>query len=435
MANIAKEHLRTISLFTAVSVVVANMVGTGVFTSLGYQLLGLSQPFSIVALWTLGGIISFCGALAYSELGAAMPRSGGEYHYLSRIYHPFVGFLSGFVSSTVGFAAPVALAAITLGEYLSNVFPASSPTLSAASVVLAISLLHSTSVKVGSRFQNIFTLIKVALIITFIMGGWTTPMQSAFPTFEAQTFSSELLSPAFAVGLFFVSYSYSGWNAAAYLAGEIKQPERSLPRALLVGTLVVTILYVLLNQVFMRCAPFDLMRGQNDVAFFPATAIFGDAGARVVSGIITLLLLSSISSMVMAGPRVMQVMGEDFPSLAALSRLHGGIPKTAIYLQCSISLLFILTSTFEQVITYIGFTLNLFTFLTVLGVMILRKKEPNLPRPYKTWGYPVTPLLFLAFSLWLLSYGLYQKPLESALGLATLAIGGGAYVLGKRGAV
>lgn len=435
MGNIAKEHLRTISLYTAISVVVANMVGTGVFTSLGYQLLGLSQPMSIIVLWALGGIISFCGALAYSELGAALPRSGGEYHYLSRIYHPFVGFLSGFVSSTVGFAAPVALAAMTLGAYLSKVFPSSSPTLAAALVVVAISLLHSTSIKVGSRFQNIFTLIKVTLIVAFIFGGWQAPRQSSYPAFDFKAFSHELLSPAFAIGLFFVSYSYSGWNAAAYLAGEIKRPEKSLPKALLLGTLVVTALYVLLNQVFMRCAPFDLMRGQNDVAFFPATSIFGAAGARVVSGIITLLLLSSISSMVMAGPRVMQVMGEDFPSLAMLSRLHTGIPKTAIYIQCSISLLFILTSTFEQVITYIGFTLNLFTFLTVLGVMLLRKKEPNLPRPYKTWGYPLTPLLFLAFSLWLLSYGLYQKPVESALGLATLAVGGVAYVFGRKGAL
>lgn len=435
MANAAKEHLRTISLYTAISVVVANMVGTGVFTSLGYQLLGLSQPSSIIALWALGGIISFCGALAYSELGAALPRSGGEYHYLSRIYHPFVGFLSGFVSSTVGFAAPVALAAMTLGAYLSNVFPDISPTLSAGAVVMGISLLHSTSIKGGSRFQNIFTLLKVSLILAFILGGWLTPVQKSYPKFVPAIFATELLSPAFAIGLFFVSYSYSGWNAAAYLAGEIKQPERSLPKALLLGTLVVTVVYVLLNQVFMRCAPFELMRGQNDVAFFPATAIFGDAGARVVSGIITLLLLSSISSMVMAGPRVMQVMGEDFPSLRVLSRLHSGIPKTAIYLQCSISLLFILTSTFEQVITYIGFTLNLFTFLTVLGVVILRKKEPQLARPYKTWGYPITPLLFLAFSLWLLAYGLYQKPLESSLGLGTLAVGGGAYLLGKRGGV
>jgi len=403
------------------------MVGTGVFTSLGFQLFGIKSIFSIVLLWLLGGIISLCGALNYGELGAAFPRSGGEYNYLSKLYHPFFGFLSGWVSATVGFAAPVALSAMLLGQYFTKVFTAFDAKIIAASVVILLTIIHATSVKHGSRFQNIFTALKVILILVIIFAGLLMPNKQPL-IFEANTsVLNEILSPSFAISLFFVSYSYSGWNAAAYIAGEIKEPQKNLPKALFVGTLIVTILYVLLNYVFMIAAPISEMVGQPEVAYFPAQHIFGMSGANIISMVISILLISSVSSMVLAGPRVIHVIGEDIKMLRFFGALNSEhIPAKAIVTQCIITLIFIATSSFEQVITYLGFTLNLFTFFTVLGIFILRKRnkvEVKKISTFKTWGYPITTILFLLFGLWLMVYGIVYKPIESLLGLATLGIG------------
>jgi len=427
------HHRKRITFATATSVVIANMIGTGVFTSLGFQLFGIKSLFSILLLWLLGGIISLCGALSYGELGAAFPRSGGEYNYLSKLYHPFIGFLSGWVSATVGFAAPVALSAMLLGGYFTKVFPYFDAKLIASSVVILLTIIHATSIKHGSRFQNIFTALKVILIIVIVIAGLTVSNhQNVSIQFNSSTLN-EIISPSFAISLFFVSYSYSGWNAAAYIAGEIKEPQKNLPRALFVGTLVVTILYVLLNYVFMINAPISEMIGQPEVAYFPAQHIFGLSGANVISMVISILLVSSVSSMVLAGPRVIHVIGEDIKMLQFFGKLNKEhIPVIAIVTQCIITLIFIATSTFEQVITYLGFTLNLFTFFTVLGIFILRRRnisKTESPNFYKAWGYPFTSILFLVFGLWLMVYGIIYKPSESLLGLATLLIGAIIYLI------
>ncbi len=427
------HHKKRITFATATSVVIANMIGTGVFTSLGFQLFGIKSLFSILLLWLLGGIISLCGALSYGELGAAFPRSGGEYNYLSKLYHPFIGFLSGWVSATVGFAAPVALSAMLLGGYFTKVFPYFDAKLIASSVVILLTIIHATSIKHGSRFQNIFTALKVILIIVIVIAGLTVSNhQNVSIQFNSSTLN-EIISPSFAISLFFVSYSYSGWNAAAYIAGEIKEPQKNLPRALFVGTLVVTILYVLLNYVFMINAPISEMIGQPEVAYFPAQHIFGLSGANVISMVISILLVSSVSSMVLAGPRVIHVIGEDIKMLQFFGKLNKEhIPVIAIVTQCIITLIFIATSTFEQVITYLGFTLNLFTFFTVLGIFILRRRNISKTETinfYKAWGYPFTSILFLVFGLWLMVYGIIYKPSESLLGLATLLIGAIIYLI------
>lgn len=416
---------RKISLLTAISVVVANMIGTGVFTSLGFQLFGIQNTSTIVVLWLIGGIISLCGAVNYGELGVAFPRSGGEYNYLSKTYHPYFGFLSGWISSTVGFAAPVALSAMLLGGYASKVFPTLQPQIVAAIVVIILTIIHSRSIEHGSKFQNISTAIKISLITFIITCGLLAEPVINSGSATSSTFD-EMISPAFAISLFFVSYSYSGWNAAAYIAGEMDSPKKNLPKALFVGTLIVTILYVLLNYVFMRTALVSEMVGQPEVAYFPAKHIFGDNGANVISLIISLLLVSSVSSMVLAGPRVAHAIGEDIKLLNFLGKFNSrNIPERAIIVQCLITLVFIATGTFEQVITYLGFTLNLFTFFTVMGIFILRKRKANITSDtdYKAWAYPYSTILFLIFGLWLMVYGVVHKPLESLLGLITLVIG------------
>ena len=425
-----------ITFLTGAAIVVANMVGTGVFTSLGFQIQGIQSGFALLMLWLVGGLIALCGAVCYAELAAAMPRSGGEYHYLSQIYHPALGFLSGWVSATVGFAAPTALAALALGEYAKSLWPGLQPTWLSVAVVLALTLVHGTSTRAGSRLQVIITAIKVVVLVVFIGAGLVIGEGQDVRFLPQAADWQALLSPAFAVSLVYVSYAYSGWNAAVYVTGEIENPKRNLSRILLVGTALVLLLYVGLNYVFLRSTPLAGLSGQVEVAFVAATSLFGPLGGRLMGGVIAALLVSTISSMVFAGPRIVQIMGEDIPALRWLApRSRAGIPVRALLLQTAITLAFILKPSFKEVLVYAGFILNLFTFLTVLGLFVLRWRLPNMPRPYRAWGYPVTPLLFLALSGWTLAFILRDKPTESLYGLATLVVGVGVYFLTLRPAV
>ncbi|WP_375435310.1 APC family permease [uncultured Hymenobacter sp.] len=413
-----------ISRTTGVAIVVANMVGTGVFTSLGFQVIDIQSGFALLMLWAVGGLIALCGALSYGELAAAMPRSGGEYHFLSRIYHPAVGFLSGWVSATVGFAAPTALAAMALGKYAKSVWPALQPEWLSVGVVLAFTAVHAMSRQLGSRLQVAVTAIKVVVLVAFIGAGLLAATPQSIPFIPTAVSWQELLSPAFAVSLVYVSYAYSGWNAAVYLTGEVADPQRNLPRILLIGTAAVLLLYIGLNFVFLYSTPLDKLKGQVEVGFVAATQIFGPIGGQLMGGIIAVLLLSTISSMIFAGPRVVQVMGEDLPSLSGLAKLSArGIPVRATLFQTALTLLFIITSTFEQVLLYAGFVLSLFTFLTVLGLFVLRVRQPELLRPYRAWGYPLTPLLFLLLNGWTLWFIVHDKPMESLYGLLTVFVG------------
>lgn len=422
-----------IGLATGVSIVVANMVGTGVFTSLGFQLIDIQSGFALLMLWAVGGLIALCGALSYGELAAAMPRSGGEYHFLSRIYHPAVGFLSGWVSVTVGFAAPTALAAMALGKYAKSVWPALQPEWLSVGVVLALTAVHATSRQAGSKLQVAVTTLKVLVLVAFVGVGLllATPQPTVFIPTTASW--QELLSPAFAISLVYVSYAYSGWNAAVYLTGEVTEPQRNLPRILVVGTAAVLLLYVALNFVFLYSTPIASLQGQLEVGFVVASQLFGPIGGRLMGGMIAALLLSTISSMIFAGPRVVQVMGEDLPALQVLAkRSRADIPVRAMLFQTALTLLFIVTSTFEQVLLYAGFVLSLFTFLTVLGLFVLRVRQPDLPRPYRAWGYPITPLLFLVLNGWTLWFIVHDKPTESLYGLLTVGVGLIVYFLSQR---
>ena len=426
----------SIGLFTAICLVVANMVGTGVFTSLGFQAIDIQSGFSLLMLWIVGGVFALCGALSYGELGAAMPRSGGEYHYLTKIYHPAIGFLSGWVSVTVGFAAPIALAAMALGTYAASVFPGLSPLAIAVVVVIGVSLIHTRDVKLGTSFQDISTVGKVALILILIICGFALAQPQDLGFLPSSEDPSLIFSSPFAISLVYVTYSYSGWNAAIYLASEVKEPEKNVPRALFIGTAAVMVLYVLINFIFLYTTPIDRLAGELEVGYIAAESIFGTGGAKIMGMLISFGLISSISSMVLAGPRVTQVIGEDIPVFQVLAKKNrNGVPYYAILLQLSLVLIFLITSTFEAVLTYLSFTLTLSSFLTVLGVFIYRLQYPEIPRPYKTWGYPIVPIIFLAISLWILIFIFKDKTMESLAGLGTLALGLPIYFLAVKNKV
>jgi len=402
------------------------MVGTGIFTSLGFQVGGLPTGFAIMALWTVGGICALCGALSYAELGAALPRSGGEYHFLREIYHPSIGFVAGWISATVGFAAPVAIAAIPFGTYISGVVPGTNPLFLSLAVVWITTLVLLWDLKLGSGFQNISTLLKVALILVIIAAGFYIRGSQPISFLPVKTDRALLLSPPFAISLYWVMYAYSGWNASTYIVGEVRNPTRTIPLSLGLGTLLVTALYLGINAVFLRTTPAAEMAGKQEVGLIAGLHIFGTDGGKMMAVFIALGLVSTVSAMMWIGPRVMMTMGEDLSALSWLSRRNGrGLPIRATLVQFAIVNLLILVTTFQKVVNYVQFSLTLFSALTVLGVFVLRWRRPALPRPYRTWGYPVTPAIFLAVSGWML-WHLLEDPSTrepSLWGLATAALG------------
>jgi APA family basic amino acid/polyamine antiporter len=414
----------SVSLVVATAIVVADMVGVGVFTSLGFQVKDIPSGFSILLLWTVGGIAALCGVFAYSELGAMFPRSSGEYNFLSRAYHPAFGFLAGWVSATVGFAAPVALAAMAFGEYGKSILPNAPPLVLAIGVVWLVSLVQLTGVKHSSTFQLISTILKVVLIVAFLACGFVigTPQPVSFAP-HAVDFSY-IVSAPFAISLVFVMYSFSGWNAATYIIGEVRMPERNVPRAMLFGTLIVLVLYVALNAVFLHTAPIDKLAGQLDVARISGTHIFGELGGRIVGAMICFGLISSISAMMWIGPRVTMTMGEDIPALRIFARRSSnGAPAFAILFQLAVASLMLLTRSFEAVLEFIQFALLFCSFFAVLGVIKLRITHPELRRPYRAWGYPITPLVFLLVTGFMMYYLLTTEPLRSVLSIAIMISG------------
>jgi APA family basic amino acid/polyamine antiporter len=414
---------------TVTAVVIANMVGTGVFTSLGFQLLDIRSGFVLLMLWAVGGLAALCGAMTYAELGAAMPRSGGEYNFLTRIYHPAAGFVSGWVSATIGFAGPVALAAMTFAAYATTVLPGEpSPFLEkalAAGLLIALTLVHATNRRNSGGIQLIFTILKVAVIIIFCTATLfivDTPQPVNF--FPSSGDGALLTSSEFAVALIYVSFAYTGWNAATYLSSELEQPQRTLPWILVTGTSVVVILYVALNFVFLYAAPMDAMVGEVEIGFIAAETAFGEVGGRFTGLVLALLLVSTVSAMTMAGPRVIQVIGEDFPALALLGKKNkSDVPANAILLQSAIAMVFILSSTFESILVFAGFTLALNSFVTVLGIFVLRWRQPNLERPYRTYLYPLPPLIYLALTGWTLWFVLQSRPVEGLFGIGIIGSG------------
>ncbi|MEO6445695.1 MAG: amino acid permease [Gemmatimonadaceae bacterium] len=423
----AAASLRQIGFATASSVIIANMVGTGVFTSLGFQVVGTQRGFALLALWAVGGVVALCGALSYAELGAAYPHSGGEYVYLGRIYSPLLGFLGGWVSMTVGFAAPIALAALAFGRYLSAVV-AIPPLLASVLVLVFVAGVHATDLRLARRFQVGLTTMELALIAGFIVAGvaYGTPEPISFaPSAEAW---HEIAQPAFAVSLIYVSYAFSGWNAAGYIAGEIDRPSRNIPLSLVAGTSLVAVLYLVLNWTFLRTIPIERLGGVVEVGALSARAMFGDAGGRIMSGMIAMLLVATISAMVLAGSRVTEAVSRDLARLSMIgARTARNVPRNAIVLQVSITLALLLTNSVEKVMTYAGFTLNLNTLLAVAGLFVARRREPDRELPYRTFGYPIVPIVFILVSLWTLGFVLSERPLASVAGLATIAVGAAIY--------
>ena len=420
--------MRSYSVQVATAVVVANMVGTGVFTSLGFQLLEIESTGAILWLWVLGGLCALCGALCYAELGAHHTASGGEYHFLTQLIHPYAGFLSGCVSATVGFAAPIALASLTFGIYLATAFPALPPKITATTLIVLMVLIHTRTYRESSSGQYLLTLLKLLLIAAFVLTAFATGSDFSHQVTGASLLNAgEILSGAGAIALIYVTYAYSGWNAATYILGELEHPQRDLPRALIVGCALVTVLYVLLNTAFLTSASISSMTGEVEIAFIVAETVLGESGAFIVSLLLSGVLISTVSAMIMAGPRALQRLGQDYRGLAWLGKTNeGGLPANAIVFMGLVALGFLWTSTFEQILLFAGLVMAANTFFTVVAVFVSRRRRMSLPRDGSIFTmpwYPLPALIFLAITGWTVLYTAIQYPVQLLVTAAVIALG------------
>ena len=359
----------------ATALVVANMIGTGVFVSLGYQLLDFHSAPPILFLWVLGGLVALCGALCYSELARRLPKSGGEYHFLGAIFHPSLGFMAGLLSAIAGFAAPTAITALAMGAYLNKALPNIDARTAAAVVIVIGAAAHGLSSKTSGRVQIVATSLKLLLIATFLIAAICVPGSGDIRwSFDAQEDIPQVLSPMFAGAAFYVFYAYSGWNAAVYGLEEWHRPELTVKRALVGGTMVVTVLYVGLNMAFLKAAPIDDLKGVDEVGYVAAQAMFGVQTGQVISAFFAVGLFASVSALIWAGPRVLGTMAKDIPLLRPFGS-SGEIPLRALAFQAILALVLVFSGSLNSLITYTQTGLTLCTFLTVAGLLVLGRAE------------------------------------------------------------
>jgi len=438
--------LRQLGLFSATALVVSNMIGTGIFTSTGFQAGELGSPHLILWIWVVGGVCAFLGAICYSELGINFPSSGGEYVYLTRAFGPTWGFMTGWASFFAGFSAPIAAAALAFSEYLGHFFPAVSQENArviagsgewtirlggaqgvACGLVAVFTVLNILGVQRVARVQNVLTSAKVLVLLAFIGLGFTLGdgNTSHFAATAARSVTTPLFAQ-FALSLVWVYVAYSGWNAATYVAEELRHPARTLPMALGIGTALVTTLYLLLNLVFLYAAPLEDMKGKEAVGAFAASRLFGPEIAGIFSGLMALSLMSTVNAMVTVGPRVYYAMAGNgaFPAIAAKVHPRFHTPVAAILAQGICTMLMTLTP-FPQLMTYIGLTLNFFAAMSVASLFIFRRRPGWQKLRVVSFAYPLFPVLFILVGIWMTYQGIVLKPyvaLASGLTLGTGAL-------------
>lgn len=411
----AATDRRQLGGWSATALVVASMIGTGVFTTSGFLLKDLGSPWLVLAAWLVGGVVAAFGALSYGALARRIPESGGEFLFLARTIHPAAGFVAGWISLLVGFSAPLAAAAYGLGSYAAPWLAGFDPRISGTAAIVAFAVIHAVGVRLGSSVQDWVVGVKIVLILGFILVGGSRIEAPAGPSPPPAGLG------AFLVSLVWVSFSYSGWNAAVYLGGEVRDPERWLPRSLLIGTAITTLLYLGLNGVFVLAVSPEKLAGQLDVGRIAAEALGGQKLADAVTGIILIALLTSVSSLIMAGPRVYAQMAAD-RCLPEFLSVAAGPPRAAIALQTLLAVGMLWTATYDALLTYIGFTLGLSTALTVAGLCRLRFREgPRLRVP----GWPFIPVAFILAVAAMTSAVIVLRPIAAVWGGATILLGAG----------
>lgn len=432
-------------MVSATAIVISNMVGTGIFTSTGFLAGDLGSAPLILLIWVVGAIAALAGALCYSELGLNFPSSGGEYVYLTQAYGPTWGFMSGWISFFAGFSAPIAAAALAFSDYLGYFFPAlkqangqfaigpadwnwkiGGAQAAACALVAVFTVLNFFGVQRVARVQNLLTGMKITVIGSFIMlgllagkGDWHN---FAIP---AARWTGTPLAAQFAISLFWIFVSYSGWNAATYVAEELKHPARTLPLALLIGTSVVAVLFLALNVVYIYAVPLEQMKGVVAVGSLSASRLFGPEVAGIFSALMALSLLATVNAMVTIGPRVYYAMAKNNAFFAGAAHVHGRwhTPVFAIVAQ-GVCTMFMAMTPFYDLISYIGILLNFFAVLSVASLLLFRRRAGWRKLGVVSFGYPMIPALFILIGMWMTYQGIQRRPWVSLA--AALTVGTGA---------
>lgn len=409
--------MKKIGWKTATAIVISNMVGTGVFTSLGYQITDLHNTITLLLLWIAGGILALIGAFIYAELGAHFKQSGGDYIYLSRTYHPVMGYVSSWVSLIVGFSGPVSLSALAMTKYLGI----ENEKTFAILIILVIASFQSFSLKVSSRFQNTFALLKVVFIISLVIIGISFAPSSSNALLFDSSWTQEIMLPTFASSLVFVTYAYTGWNSASYIVEEIDNPKINLPKAIITGTIFVTISYVLVNFVFLRNASIEQLEGKEDIANIAFYNLLGVKGVKWISYFIALQLIATISANLWVGSRVTQATAKENHLWRSLGKENKNkIPIWAIAAHTVISIIIILSGKFEEIFIYTAFVLQLLSTTAVSTSLFLKKKDRVF---FKSNVFLLLPITFLLFSFYILYFTFKNHPIESIIGLGIIGIG------------
>jgi APA family basic amino acid/polyamine antiporter len=437
LSYIDSKLSRKLGLFPVTNIVIANIIGAGIFTTTGFLMDYLGNPILMLSLWFVGGIVAFCGAIAFGELGATFPEAGGEYIFISKLFNPLLGFLSGWLSLIVGFSAPIAASAIGFTEYLSLAFPSLQITmlsseivnpillkkLLAIIVILVFTLIHSRGLILGTRIQNVLTILKVFIITGLIIAGFTIG-KGSFQHFETPTQFQFSFSGWKSIGLslMFIMFAYSGWNSATYIGSEIKSPDKVIPRSLLISTGIVMILYLFLNVFFVYAISPGEIKGVPEIAGLAAGMAFGKLAESVISFFISFALISSLSAFIILGPRVYYSMTRAGYFFAFAAKVHHKykVPVGAILLQSSIAIVLVLSGTFEQILVYMGFSLGIFPILAVWGVFKLRLSGKSV---LKLPGYPFVHIIFIVTGIVILILSYFERPLESSIAILTALSG------------
>jgi APA family basic amino acid/polyamine antiporter len=419
-----------LKFFSLTNIVIGDMIGAGIFTTSGLLLLQLHDPLLLLLLWLVGGAIALSGALSYGELGARFPKAGGDYAFLTRLFSPLLGFLSGWVSFLVGFSAPVAASSLAFSEYMVRTLPeeALPPQLElikktiAIGIILVFTLVHYFGLRSGSKVQNVLTVLKIGLIGILLIAGFAFG-EGSFEHFrieKGEAFAGANLK-TIGLALMWILFAYSGWNASTYVGSEVQNPIRNIPRSLIAGTFIVTVIYLLLNILYIYAIPPLEMKGVISIGGVAANHLFNRSLDQLFSLFIALILLSAISVLIMIGPRVYYAMAQSghFFGLARKTN-RSGVPGMSILMQSGLAIIYVVSGTFDQIITFLSFSLGIFPILAVMGVFKLRMQKQTV---LKVPGYPFLPAFFIVSSLTILVLAFLERPVESSIAIGLILAG------------
>ncbi len=433
---------RRLGPFDAAVIVISNVIGVGIFTTPGVVATMLPGP-AMLGVWAAGGALAFAGALAYAELAARRPQAGGEYVYLRESFGGLAAFLTGWTSFVAGFSGAIAAGAVGVAAYLDRLVPGAADTavlagwrlgplaivvsvrsLVATAIIVSLALVHARGLGPGRVMQNVLTVLKVGALAIFVVAGLSVAPHAAVAASASAPGPPGAGWRVWLLALVPVMFSYAGWNAAVYVAEEVREPERNVPRALAAGTVTVVAIYLALNALYLRVVPRALMAGTIGVGELAAGRLFGAAAASLFAALAIVIILGSLSAMTLAGPRIYFAMARDGAFLPAAGVVHPRYrtPAVAILAQAAWSALLVVSGTFEQLLTYTGFSVILFSGLAVLSLFFVRRRGHE-PSPFRAWGYPWAPMLFCVVSFAIVANTMAQAPGVAFAGLAVMAAG------------